>query len=66
MPDCFPAQRSRREPIGEASSEAGWYITRRPEIADIYDTRYAYAADALGTECMLDNNFRLRKRRSCT
>ena len=58
--------RPRSEPIGEASSEAGWHITRRPERTDIYDTRYAYAADALGTEGMLDNNFRLRKRRSCT
>ena len=30
-----------------------------------YDTRYAYAADALGAEGTLDNNFRLRKRRAC-
>ena len=28
----------RSEPIGEASSEAGWHITRRPEIKNIrYD-----------------------------
>ena len=46
--------------------KAGWHIEHRSEIADIYDTRYAYPADALGTEGMLDNNFRLRKRRSCT
>ena len=31
----------------------------------LYDTRYAYAADALGAEGTLDNNFRLRKRRAC-
>ena len=31
----------------------------------VYDTRYAYGADALGAEGTLDNNFRLRKRRAC-
>ena len=31
----------------------------------VYDTRYACAADALGAEGTLDNNFRLRKRRAC-
>ena len=40
--------RPRSEPIGEASSEAGWHITRRPERTDIYNTRYTYAAGCFG------------------
>ena len=40
--------RPRSEPIGEASSEAGWHITRRPERTDIYDKRHAYAAGCFG------------------